>query len=146
MNISEKRKQAARERFTLYANTLRKQDLKPIFEAARGKLQRVGRSIPETLASIWEDIKTASALMGSYSSGTYREVPWRTLVALGGAMLYFVTPLDAVPDFIPLAGYLDDAFIFKLVFDLVGKDLEDYKRWRDGGLIIDQPVQKEPVH
>ena len=38
-------------------------------------------------------------------------VPRRAKVALGLLLLYLVTPFDLVPDFIPVAGQLDDAIL-----------------------------------
>ncbi|MCY7363439.1 MAG: DUF1232 domain-containing protein [Ignavibacteria bacterium] len=36
-------------------------------------------------------------------------VSWAMKSLIVGALAYFVCPLDAVPDFIPVAGFLDDA-------------------------------------
>ena len=43
------------------------------------------------------------------------------------ALLYILMPLDAVPDIIPIAGFLDDAVVLKLCLDMVRKDLDKYK-------------------
>lgn len=135
MKISEQRKQAARQRFTVLANKLKEQDLKNVVAGSTKKMARLGDHVPESLTSIWSDIKVSASLVSSYVNGSYRKVPWRSLGAIGASLLYFVTPIDALPDMIPLAGYLDDAFIFKLVFDLVRQDLEDYKRWQNTELL-----------
>ena len=38
-------------------------------------------------------------------------VPLRAKLVLGGTVLYLAMPIDLVPDFIPIAGALDDAII-----------------------------------
>ena len=38
-------------------------------------------------------------------------VPLRAKIILGGAVLYLAMPIDLVPDFIPIAGALDDAIV-----------------------------------
>jgi uncharacterized membrane protein YkvA (DUF1232 family) len=43
-------------------------------------------------------------------------VPWRSRLALGALLLYLVSPIDLVPDFVPVAGQLDDAVLVVLVF------------------------------
>ena len=42
-------------------------------------------------------------------------VPWRRKVLLFGLVGYLALPFDLVPDFIPVAGQLDDAIIVALV-------------------------------
>ncbi|HEY8806482.1 MAG TPA: DUF1232 domain-containing protein [Candidatus Limnocylindria bacterium] len=38
-------------------------------------------------------------------------VPLRAKLVLGGTVLYLAMPIDLVPDFIPIAGALDDAIV-----------------------------------
>jgi uncharacterized membrane protein YkvA (DUF1232 family) len=61
--------------------------------------------------------------------GDYR-LPWRTVAALSTALAYFLVPIDLVPDFIPLAGFIDDAAVFGLVFGAAETDLRRYCDWR----------------
>jgi uncharacterized membrane protein YkvA (DUF1232 family) len=42
-------------------------------------------------------------------------VPRRSKLALGALALYLASPIDLVPDFIPVAGQLDDAILLALV-------------------------------
>jgi uncharacterized membrane protein YkvA (DUF1232 family) len=51
-----------------------------------------------------------------------RRVPRRAKVALGLLLAYLALPLDLVPDFIPVAGQLDDAVLVALVLRLVLRD------------------------
>lgn len=44
-------------------------------------------------------------------------LPWPAKVALGAAALYLVSPLDLLPDFVPLVGYLDDLLLTAIVVD-----------------------------
>jgi uncharacterized membrane protein YkvA (DUF1232 family) len=38
-------------------------------------------------------------------------IPLRAKLVLGGTVLYLAMPIDLVPDFIPIAGSLDDAIV-----------------------------------
>jgi len=42
-------------------------------------------------------------------------VPWRSRLALGALLAYLLSPIDLVPDFVPVAGQLDDALLLALV-------------------------------
>lgn len=44
-----------------------------------------------------------------------RKVPRRSRLLVGALIIYLVIPFDLVPDFIPVAGQLDDAILVALV-------------------------------
>lgn len=44
-------------------------------------------------------------------------LPRAAKIALGAAALYLASPIDLVPDFIPLLGYLDDLLLAAIVMD-----------------------------
>ena len=82
------------------------------------------------LSQYWEDIKTSFAMIRDWFSGGYDKVPTRMVVSLIGAILYFLSPLDIIPDWIPMAGFIDDAAILAFVFKLSEADLKMYRRWK----------------
>jgi uncharacterized membrane protein YkvA (DUF1232 family) len=43
-----------------------------------------------------------------------RDVPWRARLPLVGLLLYLASPLDLIPDFIPVLGQLDDLLVASL--------------------------------
>ena len=43
--------------------------------------------------------------------GFDKNVPWETKTALGGGLLYIISPIDGIPDFIPVLGYVDDVIL-----------------------------------
>ncbi len=100
--------------------------------AARGaaiaaQLRRVS---PSQLRQFFGRVELAAHFLGDVGRGAYPHVPWRTAAALAAALAYFVAPLDAVPDFIPVAGLLDDAAVLSLVFGAAEADLRRYCSWR----------------
>ena len=52
------------------------------------------------------------------------------IASLAGALIYFISPVDLIPDWIPMAGFLDDAAILAAVFKLSEADLKFYRRWK----------------
>ena len=57
-----------------------------------------------------------------------KETPIIAKIFAGITVAYALSPIDLIPDFIPVIGYLDDAAVVTLVLGLgVGHDLEKYK-------------------
>jgi len=46
-----------------------------------------------------------------------REVPMGAKIALGAVAIYLASPVDLIPDFIPVVGYLDDVLVAAIVLD-----------------------------
>ena len=69
-------------------------------------------------------------MLKDFFTKKYPEVPVGTIIAIAGSLLYVLAPLDVVPDFIPLAGYLDDAGIISLCIKFVKDDLDKYKEFK----------------
>ena len=44
-------------------------------------------------------------------------LPTAAKVALAAAVVYLVSPVDLIPDFIPVLGYFDDLFVAAIVVD-----------------------------
>ncbi|NOX66694.1 MAG: DUF1232 domain-containing protein [Chlorobi bacterium] len=53
-------------------------------------------------------------------------VPWYRKSIVVGALIYFIVPIDAVPDLIPLVGYLDDLGVITAVLKFLGHELIPY--------------------
>lgn len=41
--------------------------------------------------------------------------PWASRILLGAAIVYAVSPVDIIPDFIPVIGHLDDLLILPVL-------------------------------
>jgi uncharacterized membrane protein YkvA (DUF1232 family) len=71
------------------------------------------------LVEVWERLKALSRLINAFVHKEYKEVPWQSLVLSSMALLYFITPSDLFPDFIPVAGYVDDATVIAFVVNAI---------------------------
>ncbi len=83
----------------------------------------------ELAAKVRDDLGRLSRLLGAWARGEYTRIPWRTISMAAGALLYFVNPLDAVPDFLVGIGFLDDASVLAMVVASLRGDLERFAEW-----------------
>ena len=81
------------------------------------------------LSQYWQDIKTSFALLKDWYMGNYTKIPFRMVASIAGAMLYLISPLDVVPDWVPFGGLLDDALVLAAIFALSRSDLDAYTIW-----------------
>jgi uncharacterized membrane protein YkvA (DUF1232 family) len=81
------------------------------------------------LVQVWEHLKALSRLVNAFVRKEYKEVPWQSLVLSSMALLYFITPSDLFPDFIPVAGYVDDATVIAFVVNAIKADLDKFLEW-----------------
>ena len=71
-----------------------------------------------------------ASLLRSYLCKEYTVVPVGTLIAIVSAILYFVSPVDLIPDTLPGAGYVDDAAVIIACCKMIGDDIAEYDEWR----------------
>ena len=90
------------------------------------------------LGKFWSDLKLLFELVNDYRKGRYREIPWSSIAAIIGALLYVFNPFDVIPDFIPVFGLMDDAAVVALCLRAIDGDLQAYKKWKiDNVVVID---------
>jgi uncharacterized membrane protein YkvA (DUF1232 family) len=76
--------------------------------------------------SFWRKTKRVAAqipfaedLLAAYYCAFDRATPLQVKTALVGAIAYFILPIDAIPDFLPVLGYTDDAAVLLAAIKLV---------------------------
>ena len=75
-------------------------------------------------------LPTLVSLIKSYIQKEYTAVHMGTILAVISALIYWLLSIDLIPDAIPVAGYIDDAAIVAACLNLVGSDIEEYRKWR----------------
>ena len=67
-----------------------------------------------------------------------KQTPWYAKAAAGVTVAYALSPIDLIPDFIPVLGYLDDIIILPLLalmsIKLIPKELMEQCRQEAAGL------------
>ena len=70
------------------------------------------------------------SLIKHYVEGKYTTVPYGTILAIMSALIYVLSPVDIIPDFMPFVGHLDDVAVIGLCLSMVKTDIEAYDEWR----------------
>ena len=79
-------------------------------------------------------VKDHLVLMRDYLSdiatGKYKEYDGKKLIIIVAAIIYVVTPIDFLPDFIP-PGWIDDVSIVAWAIKEASEELERYKNYKE---------------
>ena len=95
-------------------------------------LKKIGRKLEKlpVLSGPLEYVPKMYYMVRSWLRKEYTGVPVGTIVSILGALLYFLSPVDLVPDFLPGIGYLDDAVVISVCLTLVKGDIDRYMEWK----------------
>jgi uncharacterized membrane protein YkvA (DUF1232 family) len=77
-----------------------------------------------------EKLRLLWMVVRDYGNGTYRRVPWKAVAAVTAAIVYVVSPVDLVPDFLIPVGWTDDLVALAVTWRLVKRELRDYCAWK----------------
>ena len=100
-------------------------ELLAVLSAAERRLDRLKAG---KLTPIKKDVQTLLRLMRAYGEGRYRQVSGKNLVLAGLGLLYLVSPLDVVPDFLP-GGFFDDAAVIGFIVKKIRSELVAFEIW-----------------
>ena len=91
----------------------------------RGKFEKA-----RPLGRFINDGKLLISIVKDYLNGSYKNIPWWALTAIVFTLLYVFSPVDIIPDVIPVIGFLDDAAVVAVCVLLVEQQLHEYKEWK----------------
>ena len=100
-----------------------------IAQASYKKLQdNDGR---RALSRVQTDAYALLRMVTAWSQRRYTRMPWRVLFYTLGGLLYFLNPLDLIPDFIAGFGLVDDAAVMAGVVGALQQEIERFEAWED---------------
>ena len=83
------------------------------------------------LGDFWRDIKTLMRLLKAYLRKEYTHIGWGSVVAVIAAIIYFVSPIDLLPDWFPAVGLIDDAAVVVFVIAQLRSELKKFALWEN---------------
>ncbi len=93
--------------------------------------EKQAEEIIEKGKKIGDKIKTFINLVKDYAKKEYTQIPYKSIVAIVAAIIYFVNPGDIIPDVIPGFGHIDDFTVITLCYKIIDLDIKAYKEWKD---------------
>ena len=91
--------------------------------------QKVEKASP-ALKRILIDLKDLYALFLDSIKGRYKLHPAITSI-IGGGLLYFIVPLDLIPDYLPVIGLLDDFAVLSAIINSLQDELAAYRKYKN---------------
>jgi uncharacterized membrane protein YkvA (DUF1232 family) len=97
--------------------------LRKLVQDAVGKINTIPRG---PFGETWPYLLAMVRAIRDYQRGEYRDIAAPKLLIIIAAIIYFVSPFDVIPDWIPVLGHIDDAFVITLALKSVRSDLDTF--------------------
>ena len=122
MNSNEDMDEKVKENFDSF-NSYTEDDADKVLDNEK-KIENIMNN--ETLREYMNNIKNYFMMLNDFVTGKYKNIPVGTISAIIGTLLYVLSPVDLIPDLIPVVGFLDDAAVLALCVKLTQYDVDQY--------------------
>jgi uncharacterized membrane protein YkvA (DUF1232 family) len=83
----------------------------------------------EELKSLFDDVRLLIELIKDYNKGEYTGLSKNSIILVIISLIYLVSPLDIIPDFL-VGGFLDDATVIAFILKKIEAEITAYKSWK----------------
>ncbi|MBC3787075.1 YkvA family protein [Spirosoma utsteinense] len=115
---------------------------KSMFNLIREALDKSGGLSGKNISVFREQLGIVTRLLKAYASGDYRQLPWKTLIRVIAVLIYFVSPIDILPDFLPIVGLTDDIALMLWLFSGMKDDIEKFRQWELGATVSSEEAPR----
>ncbi|UZJ39438.1 YkvA family protein [Prosthecochloris sp. SCSIO W1102] len=140
MNAREKAFERAKKKAENVARNPEK--VKQIIDSALNKA--TAQKTSSQFQEITDKLQALLRMLKSWLNKEYSVIPWQTIILAFTAIIYFVTPFDAIFDFIPLLGFADDVAVLTAVLASINRDLDKFMEW-EGELVQEEAPVTDAV-
>ena len=102
--------------------------LKKLIEDVLKKLKEIS-SDKKTSAKLNNSLRLFIRIINASTSKEYTYVPWKTICLIVAGLIYFIYPVDLIPDFIPVSGLIDDVALIAWIYESIQDDIEKFLEW-----------------
>ena len=78
---------------------------------------------------LFGNLKVIFRLLTAYAKGEYKDISLKTIILLIASIIYFVSPVDVIPDFMIPWGYFDDATLLGWIISSMQEDFNKFRDW-----------------
>ena len=110
------------------------------------KKASANKGIGALAGEVWENLQLLTRMLKAAMSGEYKGIPSGTLVGGIAVLIYFISPIDLIPDMIPVIGLLDDATLLAWFIASIKTELDKFKAWEETRPIKVEPVATQPTN
>ena len=110
-----------------------KAKLQSILNSTSEKLQKFS-DYPQ-VQELKSHIDVIIRMVRAHINGSYKGLSNRSLALLTLGLIYFITPVDLIPDFIPVIGYVDDLSVLVAVSKSLQEDIQKFMAWEKPGML-----------
>lgn len=83
------------------------------------------------LSRVRDELGLLIRFVRAWGRREYRVIPWRPLLYATAALVYFVSPMDLIPDLLPGLGFVDDVAVVTAVLRSIQRELGAFSAWED---------------
>jgi uncharacterized membrane protein YkvA (DUF1232 family) len=91
---------------------------------------------------VWENLQILSRMIKASATGDYHGIPTPTIIGGVAVILYFLTPIDFIPDFIPVIGLLDDVSLLAWFMTSIKDEMNNFAEWEASGSPSHKPASQ----
>lgn len=81
--------------------------------------------------SALSDFPAFLRMMKAWAQGSYR-IPYGFFIKIIAGITYIFFFIDFIPDFLPIAGWLDDVAVGWRVLHIIKNEIEPFRNWERG--------------
>jgi Uncharacterized conserved protein len=90
------------------------------------------RKNKKAVKTFLKDILLLWEMLNAWFKGEYKDIPKKTIVLIITTLIYFISPIDLIPDWLP-GGFIDDAALVTWVVQSISSDIQKFKVWKKNG-------------
>ena len=92
------------------------------------KTQKMG--VGGVFDSVREKVVILGTLIKAYATGEYRQISLPSLFKIIAGLVYFISPIDFIPDFLPVVGLTDDVALLLYIINTIDDELISFEQWQ----------------